>query len=1187
MERELAEFEYLLLERGAKLSGLILEKEVFQDEILKQEVKIKEIGSLIPGVLYKAETDINGNSRFTYFSERFKDFFGVEPIIFFEDYSNIWKFVHPNDVEAVSKSITNSNSSGLDWYNEFRFFNSKNQEYFWVRASSTSVVDVEGKINTYGSFTNITDLKQKESQLNAIISSVDDVVFLFSNEGVCRNIWTRDPNKLGKDFDSFTNKKYIEIFGHENNLLFFEAIENLKNQADTFEYNFSFEINSKLLYFKARVGKLKSSLEEDQFYYTIKDISDIRESQLESARLNDILQVASVLGKVGAFEYNIQNKEVIWSDELYSMFNGDRALKGTELYKHYMSMLHPEDRAEQPLRLEEAINSEQPYENEHRIIMKDGSIKWIVSISKVIFDDLGKPFLLRGVKQDITERKLDFFQREKDRNLLHQASELGKLGGWSLDFKTNLVNWTDQIYEIFEIDLSIDKKDIYNIYVNSLHPEDKDELFRLISDLRTNKLSFVYTHRIVLPNDRIKYLFCKGEPVIVGNVVVGIKSIVQDITERKIIEIELEKNRKLFDLIALSSVNLQSELHQDKAVLNLLEKIGLAVDASRVYIIKNHFEKDIDSPELKVVYEWTGDNSSIAVNEFDLESLSFELFRNLEWKEQFQKGFPVSGNLSEFNENIQKILNSKNIKSILILPVVVDGLLWGYFGFDECRKERVWTESELSLLTSASGLIGNAIKSFRIQSELDQSELKYTSVLNAMNEGVVIYDANYSILAANKSACSILGFQSKDEICEAIKTKSLNIFNEDLTVLKFEEFPSYKVFKESKPVENVIIGFSQINVPIKWIKVTASPIISEDSNNELGVVVIFADVTEKITTEKELIKVSLVAQKTSCAVLILGANRLIEWINDGFVSIFGYSIDEVVNKPINGVLIREYDNSEISDYIINKVDSNQAFDVETKVKKKDGREFWTKMEFQPAFDSNNLLMNYVVFLFDIDESKRTEQIINESLREKEVLLNQIHHRVKINYAIVSSLLQLQLLYSNEESCIRLIKESQSRLKSMALVHEKLYESGNLSSINFSTYINEIRSHIDQSYSNQNAKIEFSSSNKNIKLDVSVAVPCGLILNELLTNSFMHAFVGKDEGVVFVSLEENGEYFTLEVNDNGIGIPNAIDFDKLKTLGLTLVKTLVHQLNGTLNYRSNNGSKFIITFPRNSSNYVSE
>lgn len=1308
VERDLDQLEYLLLQRGVKLSGIILEKEIFQEEILKQEVKIKEIGSLIPGVLYKAESDLQGNRRFTYLSEKFRDFFGVEPDEFYLDYANIWKYVHPDDIDAVAKSIDASIANASDWKSEFRVFNIDKQEYFWVRASSSRIVSSDGKNSTYGSFTDITDLKVKESQLNAIIASIDDVVFLFTNDSVCRNLWSRDPLKLGKDRDWCINKKYIEIFGFEKNLLFQEALTHLKSEGDTYEYNCSMEINSKMVFYRARVGKLKFSLDEDQIYYTVKDVTDIRESQLESARLSDILQVAGNLGKVGAFEYNIQSKAVIWSDELFAIFEADKKLKGKDLYDYYISMLHPDDRTIQPLRLAEAINSDKPYENEHRIVMDDGSIKWIVSISKVIVDEDGAPLLLRGVTQDIsdrkrvesklrksdqlakdagtlgkiggwefdipnnlfsvteqiysiydfssdspsderrsqllssvhpddiellnqkfenaivegidfesehrvvqkdgsikwaygkavvykdqhnkpiriqgvcqdvTERKSEHSEREKERTLLRQAGELGKLGGWSLDFRSNLVNWTDQIFKIFEVDPYIKQEEIYTKYVECLHPDDTDELFRLITLLKNTKTPFSYTHRIILPGNRLKYLYCKGDPVMEGNEVVGINGIVQEITDQKITEFELEKNRKLLEVIALASVKLQSEFNQDKAVFDLLEQIGIAVEVNRVYVFKTHLDNTSNLPLMSQVYEWTDGNTSIEINNPRFQNISFESLEISDWYEQFQKGLPIAGKVSEFNERVQDLLISQDIKSILIVPVIVDGLQWGYFGFDECKRERTWTDAEISLLTSASGIIGNAIKRFAIQSELDQSELKYSSIVDSMKDGVIIYDSNYSVIAANKSAYSILEIDSMDIINETSESDSVKICREDMSVLLPEEFPSYIAFKEGKRIENMVLGFCKADAPIKWILATAIPINLANSNVNSGVITTFTDVTDKLKTERELKKVSLVAQKTSNAVLIVAANRLIEWVNDGFVSTFGYSNVEVINKRISDVLFNENTSSDILDYIMEKVESNQSFDVEIIVKKKSNKEFWVKMEMQPVFDNNKVLMNYVVILTDIDSTKITEQIINQNLREKEVLLAEIHHRVKNNLAIVSSLLQLQLLHTNDESSIHLIKESQSRLKSMALVHEKLYEGGDLSSVNFSNYITEIASHIKQVYPNPNVDIEFSSISNNVMLDISIAVPCGLIINELLTNAIKYAFVGEKSGIVYVSFEQNGDYYTLEVTDNGVGISKPIDFKNLTSLGLTLVNTLVTQLKGSLNYKLKNGSQFIITFPR--------
>ena len=152
---------------------------------------------------------------------------------------------------------------------------------------------------------------------------------------------------------------------------------------------------------------------------------------------------------------------------------------------------------------------------------------------------------------------------------------------------------------------------------------------------------------------------------------------------------------------------------------------------------------------------------------------------------------------------------------------------------------------------------------------------------------------------------------------------------------------------------------------------------------------------------------------------------------------------------------------------------------------------------------------------------------------------------------------------------------------MALVHEKLYEGGDLSLVNFAQYIAEISDHIRNAYPNNSVDIDVKLNVQDVRLNIAQAVPCGLIMNEVLTNCFKYAFVGRIAGSVFISFEEKGDYYLLEVVDNGVGLPADYNISKVKSLGITLIRTLTSQIKGTFDLSSKNGTRVVITFPKQS------
>lgn len=216
---------------------------------------------------------------------------------------------------------------------------------------------------------------------------------------------------------------------------------------------------------------------------------------------------------------------------------------------------------------------------------------------------------------------------------------------------------------------------------------------------------------------------------------------------------------------------------------------------------------------------------------------------------------------------------------------------------------------------------------------------------------------------------------------------------------------------------------------------------------------------------------------------------------------------------------------------------------------------------------------------EIVERTKAEALATQSLKDKEVLLREIHHRVKNNLQIVSSLLDLQTKYIKDTEMLAMFKDSQNRLKTMALLHEKLYQSDNMAEIDFAKYLTNLIDHLYWSYCIDTSRISMETDIDKATIGLDTAVPCGLIINELVSNSLKHAFKGGGGGRLYVSLHKLDKgRFKLTVSDTGAGLPDGIDLKNAKTLGLRLVNALVvEQLDGTLEFDSNNGTSFRIFF----------
>jgi len=203
-------------------------------------------------------------------------------------------------------------------------------------------------------------------------------------------------------------------------------------------------------------------------------------------------------------------------------------------------------------------------------------------------------------------------------------------------------------------------------------------------------------------------------------------------------------------------------------------------------------------------------------------------------------------------------------------------------------------------------------------------------------------------------------------------------------------------------------------------------------------------------------------------------------------------------------------------------------------------------------------------------------LIKEKNSEKEILLKEIHHRVKNNLQIVYSMLNMQSRQVDDKSARKVLSEGKSRVMAMALIHKVLYESENLNEVNIKEYVNSLIENISSVYANDNKVIEVCIEAKDILLNLDLAIPLGLILNELLTNSYKHAFVNMDSGSINISIEKKNELYYFRYKDNGVGLKNE-DINGHKTLGMRLVSRLSNQINANAILKSNNGVEVTFNF----------
>lgn len=300
------------------------------------------------------------------------------------------------------------------------------------------------------------------------------------------------------------------------------------------------------------------------------------------------------------------------------------------------------------------------------------------------------------------------------------------------------------------------------------------------------------------------------------------------------------------------------------------------------------------------------------------------------------------------------------------------------------------------------------------------------------------------------------------------------------------------------------------------------------------------------------------------------------YANRKFLEMFGYDrFDEVINVPIYPV-IHPDDRDRVA-----RIDGRRQSGEPTpsryefKGVRRDGTVIYVEVSVAGiTYRGEPAALNY---LRDVTERRYAEEQIKTSLRDKEVLLREVHHRVKNNLQVVSSLLFLQSQTVKDEETRRILEESRNRVKSMAFIHKQLYQSANVAKIDFSPYVRNLGRNLLDSYKTNGNGVALDVHVEDVSLPLDAAIPCGLIINELISNALKHAFLNVSVGHIRVDLHRIAEKNVLTVSDNGVGLPGEIDVLNTETLGLQLVSALVTQLDGRMELVRDKGTLFKITF----------
>lgn len=453
------------------------------------------------------------------------------------------------------------------------------------------------------------------------------------------------------------------------------------------------------------------------------------------------------------------------------------------------------------------------------------------------------------------------------------------------------------------------------------------------------------------------------------------------------------------------------------------------------------------------------------------------------------------------------------------------------------------------------------------QKDIIENEKRFRALAESTTAAIVIAQ-NGKLIYANSAAAILSGYTVEE--LKNMPQGGMSIFNPD----QINSIPDIlNRPHDTAGVETFEIEFRKKDGAGCWLEISANSFEYYDTRS-----VLFSafDITERKKREKELRTLLTAVEFSPSSVIIFDIEGIITYVNPRFVETSGYQSDEVLGKDYSSLCIENMNREDMRRFNEHVVEG-KVWHSEYLQRKRDGTEYWVSASVSPVRDDKNHIVQYIAVQEDISERKQAEERVIASLHEKELLLKEIHHRVKNNLQVVSSMLSLQSMQLEDAAIVDMFLSSQSRIRSMALIHEKLYQSRDLARVDFNEYVRNLTKYLMRSYNVNQGTVKLNIDIEEILLGVDHAIPCGLIINELVSNALKYAFPGNRGGQITVNMrKESGEYMLI-VSDDGVGIPETVDHQNTTSLGLQLVNTLIDQLEGSIYLSRDKGTTFKITF----------
>lgn len=1142
------------------------------------QVILRGIDEVVYYVDFKKEDELR------FISDKVNDTLGVKPEVYGKNYvsgkKNILKHIHPDDVEIVLKSGEKLRKEKKPQTVAYRFKNFKTGEYQWLQERIIPQFDNNhNHIGNLGITRDVTAdvlkeqyLKQNEKTFRHLSQNASDIIYLYDFKPNGR--YTYVSNSVKKILGYSPNDFYSDpLFGNkiilnddkniirDSNQVIVEK-RNIRKTLDKSVFRY-IKKNGDIAWLETRYSHLK---DKQGNIITLIGISrDVTKEKQEELLRKETEEKFKLIADnandiIYFFTYHPEPKYLYVSPSIKKVLG----YSANEFYKNSFlaQSMVPNDKDyrsfEKNIAKRQKDNTLQFTTGTFQYKTKSGKLIWLEDNYSPIFDKSGKIKFILGISRDITKEKnyrQELEQKWNNYQNLLEASPIGIIihdqGICLYCNKTALdILEGDDINQLigtqlFEFFYSEEQKNIaLSRMARAIKGEELNDYFYKIRTVKNN----------VIDVDLKTVPFVYNGKKCVQTIISNISDIKKLEKERIRAEIAEDLNKEL-----IKEINYRKKIQHElvtqttkyEAIFNNTSHLIWSVNRNLeiTSFNKNYYNyiKKIFKYDLRV-----GDYiGKVKTNEDQNINLSL-------WINKYEKVFKdKKDNSVEFFEIENTDDTGKtHYREIYLHPI----------------RDTKGSVSEIAV-------IGHDVTERKlVEQKIQDQAAKLESIFESSAHLVWTVDTDFKLTSCNNNFIETFKINHK---VDPLLNKRLDKVVPPNHKTEYENY-WYPLYRKVLAGNSLKFERKQNDRKgnLNYKKIYLNPI--RNSQGEIIEIACLAhDITENKQFEKQIVeqsaKLKAIFESGDQLMWTIGMDKKLTSFNQNYAKaifdLYGY-------YPEIGKSMRTSRSAEFHDIWDEKYEAafkGKQIEFISERVNRNGVKIIRQMILYPIKDNDNNVMEISGIGFDITENKKNEERITQSLKEKEVLLKEVHHRVKNNMQVISSILNLQSSYVKDAYALNLLKECQNRIKSMAFIHESLYQTKNFESVNFSEYITTLSKNLVHTYSINSKKIKLILTLDKLFLNLDSSIPCGLIINEIISNSLKYAFPDNRDGIIFVTLKVENKNVRIEAGDNGVGIPQHIDIKYTETLGLQLVDTLVEQINGTLILERNKGTKFIIEF----------